>query len=412
MFGKMISFIFYLTILCGTHGYAGWPEDGWEGVHSLNIGYKGKTIDFDGLHQLLAAEEEKVARLLPSNNSTNIVLASISFLGGGGASLQTYYLQSPDNKWLVFESGWDSSFISNPIYDEAQRLMRPYAAKLQKEEGLPLPEKQQLVQDCIKVAHGQCYFEEQIRPHFQFFDHEPIPVDHIMARAERAFSEMDPSEAGADVWKELMKNKAAFTRVASILQTTKLEAGQNISALCEKIDLASGVSLDFVKELAAVTKSSQEKLAKQEREMSNIGSKVISTYWHSEPKLLKYIEESTPSILEDIFKRPLLFKPEAVFINIHSRHDICPVCSHTFVRSYTHPEGILKAFRAALCEKLAIDSKDLPLYITSSFREKREKTKYSVNAEQSEILENPAIKVYPAFPTLHVPISTHEFKYQ
>ena len=187
MFGKMISFIFYLTILCGTHGYAGWPEDGWEGVHSLNIGYKGKTIDFDGLHQLLAAEEEKVARLLPSNNSTNIVLASISFLGGEGASLQTYYLQSPDNKWLVFESGWDSSFISNPIYDEAQRLMRPYAAKLQKEEGLPLPEKQQLVQDCIKVAHGQCYFEEQIRPHFHFFDHEPNTCRSYYGKSRKSF---------------------------------------------------------------------------------------------------------------------------------------------------------------------------------------------------------------------------------
>ena len=34
------NFIFYLTILFGTHGYAGWPEDEWEGVHSFNIGYK------------------------------------------------------------------------------------------------------------------------------------------------------------------------------------------------------------------------------------------------------------------------------------------------------------------------------------------------------------------------------------
>jgi len=112
-----------------------------------------------------------------------------------------------------------------------------------------------------------------------------------------------------------------------------------------------------------------------------------------------------PSILADILKEPLPFTPEAIVINVHSRHDICPVCSHTFVHSYTRPEGVLNVFRTALCERLAIDSQSLPLYLTSSFREK---TKYSVRGDRPETLEDSLTKLYPAFPTLYIPHSSHE----
>ena len=203
------------------------------------------------------------------------------------------------------------------------------------------------------------------------------------------------------------KDRTAFNRLASILQEIKVEAGQNISELSQKIDPSLGINLRFIKEVTDLAKSAHDQISRQEKELSSIGSKVISTYWHSEQKFLKYIEDKMPNILADMFKEPLPFVPEAIVINVHSRHDICPVCSHTFVRSYTRPEGVLSAFRVALCEKLAINSQTLPLYMTSSFREKREKTKYAVRDDQSEILVDSITTIAPAFPTLYILLSSH-----
>jgi hypothetical protein len=406
---KKATFLtFCFSVVLNTHLHAGWPEEGWEGVPSLCVTYKGQTANFDKLHQHLATEEEKIARTLPPNTPTNIVLASISFLGGDDSSLHTYPLKTHEKKWLVFESGWASSFIPSPVYDQTQKLMRPYASKLQKDDLTPA-DKEQLVQDCVRVAHGQHYFEEQVRPRFHFFDQEPISADYILSRVEQVFSQVDPSEAGYSIYKDLITNRAAFNRLASLLQEIKLEAGQDISELSQKINPSLGVNLSFIKEVADLAKSAHDQISRQEKELSSIGSKVISTYWHSEQKFLKYIEDETPNILTDIFKEPLPFTPEAVVINVHSRHDICPVCSHTFVRSYTRPEGVLNAFRDALCEKFAIDSQAVPLYITSSFRVKREKTKYAVRDDRPGILEDSITTIAPAFPTLYIPLSPHEY---
>ncbi|MBY0293032.1 MAG: hypothetical protein K2W92_07090 [Alphaproteobacteria bacterium] len=404
MFRKMSFLTFCLAVVLSTRLYAGWPEDGWEGVPSLRVVHKGQTINFDELHQHLATEEERIARILPANDPKNIVLASVSFLGGDSPSLHTYLLKTQEKKWLVFESGWASSFIPHPVYDQAQRLMKPYAPKLQKED-LTLAEQKQLVQDCIKIAQDQYYFEEQVRPNFYFFDYDPTPIEYILERAEKVFAGAGFGDPHKPIYDELTKNRAAFIRLASDLQDTKHQAAQRIRVLTQHIDSSSSIDLGFINELSKTATSFREVISKKEKELSSIGSKVISTYWHSEQKLLKYIEDSMSGIIAEICGGSLPFKPEAIVINIHSRHDICPVCSHAFVRSYTHPEGILSTFKAALSEKLAIDFQILPLYITSSFREQREKTKYSVREDRPDILEDSVKTVYPAFPTLHVPLS-------
>ncbi|MBY0500469.1 MAG: hypothetical protein K2P93_00510 [Alphaproteobacteria bacterium] len=203
-----------------------------------------------------------------------------------------------------------------------------------------------------------------------------------------------------EVHQDLITNRKAFNRVRTILRTTQLEAAQSISALSSKIDLSVEINLEFIKELAANAKSIQEKLSKNEKELSNIGCKVIATYWHSEQKFLKFIEDEMQRIVGNI-REALPFKPEAVFINILSRHDICSVCSHTLVRSYTQSEGTLSMLRNALFERLKVEPQDFPLYITSSFREKRDKTIYNIKSEQLDSLE----RIYPAFPTLYIPLS-------
>ncbi len=407
MFKKATFLTFCFSVVINTHLHAGWPEDGWEGVPSLRIVHKGQTVNFDKLHQHLATEEEKVARVLPSNTPTNIVLVSVSFLGGDGFSLHTYPLKNQEKKWLVYESGWTSSFIPSPVYAQAQRLMKPYAPKLQKEDLTPA-DKEHLVQDCIKIVEGRRYFEEEMSPNFYFFDYDTISVEYILERVGRVFSETVPEDPSRFVYEEFAHNRDVYTRIVSNLQMSKREAGRSISELTQRIDLSSGIDLDFIKDLSDAAKDFREIISAREKEVSSIGSKVISTYWHSEQKFLKYIEDEMPNILADMFKEPLPFTPEAVFINVHSRHDICPVCSHTFVRSYTRPEGVLSAFKAALCEKLGIDSQTFPLYMTSSFREKREKTKYGVREDRPEILEDSITTIAPAFPTLYIPVSSHE----
>lgn len=406
MFKKAAFLTFYFFVVLNTHSYAGWPEDGWEGVPSLRIVHKGQTVNFDELHQHLATEEERIARILPSNTPTNIVLASVSFLGGDGSSLHTYLLKNQEKKWLVFESGWASSFIPSPVYAQTQRLMKPYAPKLQKDDLTPA-DKEQLVQDCIKIAQDRCYFEEEVSPNFYFFDYDPMSVEYILERVGRVFSETALEDPGRFVYDEFAHNRDVYTRFVSDLQMSKRKAGQSISELTQRIDLSSGIDLEFIKDLSDAAKDFREIISTQEKETSKIGSKVISTYWHSEQKFLKYIEDEMPNILADMFKEPLPFTPEAVFINVHSRHDICPVCSHTFVRSYTRPEGVLSAFRDALYKRFGTDSQTFPLYMTSSFREKREKTKYAVKDDRLETLEDSVVKLYPAFPTIYIPLSSH-----
>lgn len=400
-----IFFLFLSLAFLITKGYAGWPEDGWEGVSSLNISHKGQIIDFDNIHQLLSKEEENVARALPSDNKTNIVLASISFLGGGDTpSLYTYHLKN-QGKQIVFESGLTSSFTHSPVYEEAQRLLRPYASKLQKEDGLSFSEKETLVRDCFLVCDHQRYFVEQVAPKFHFFHQESIPIDFILRRVERVFSgisEINELTPSLPIYTEFTKDKAAFNRISIALQANKVEAGQNIIALSDQVKQNPEVSLDFIREAASSLKADGEKVSKREIELNKVGSKVISTYWHSEPKLLSFIEENNQMIAEDIMQN-LPFIPESIFINMHSRHDICSVCGHSLVCSYTHPNGILNIFKNAFCEKLKIDPQTFPLYVTSSFREERTKSRFKLTKSLHNL--ESLHSIFPAFPTLYVPSS-------
>lgn len=394
MVSRAVALFFVLFFSIASSGHAGWPEDGCEGVPSLSIAHP----KFDELHQLLAQEEEKVTRLLAAQDTTNIVLASLSFVKEDG-NLHTCHFKTTEGKWLVFESGWKSSFLPNPIHDEAQRLMRPYASALQREDGLPRIEREKLVHDCTLIARHQRYFEEEICPNFHFFEEESLPAGQVLERAGQVFAAMMPTDPARLVGEELIKNRDAFRRVSSGLQTTRLEAGANIRALSAHIDPFLGVTQEILKDLGSTVKASQEKIAKQERELAVIGSKVVATYWHSEQKFLKFIEELSGEQLDALLGGGLSFSPKGIFLNFHSRHDICPVCSHAIVRSYSQPHGILRNFCRALCGKLGVD---LPLFVTSSFREKRARSTFSLRPDQPERLTDLGL----AFPSLHLPIPT------
>jgi len=157
------------------------------------------------------------------------------------------------------------------------------------------------------------------------------------------------------------------------------------------------VNLQDIEERARISKGDITKL---EKDISSIGAKIIADYWHSEAKFLKFIEGNKSAILEDLAQNPSVMEAEALFLTLHSRHDICHVCSHAFVQSYTQQDGILKKFKEDFCKRFKIP-KDIPFYITTSFSEKRTTVHYKPTGEKIENLEG-LEKIYPAFPTLKI----------
>ena len=424
-FLKVQVLIFF--IIFNVSSYAGWPEDGWVAVSSLSITHKRTALDIDSVHKQLAQEEERLARALPSSEATNIVLVSFSFIEGGETpSLHTFALQNSEGQRLVFESGWESSFIPDPTLEKANKLMRSYAPKLQRQEGLLLTEKQELVRDCIRITGDQKYFEEEIRPQFCFFAPERISIAQILARIERLFSGIKPGDAGYPIYEAFLKDYKAFERIQTTLDAIKREEAQGIKSLCDEINLDSGVSLAFAKSLAARTKTAQEKLAKQERELFNFSNSVNVTYWHSEQRLLHHLAERGEEISRSLIDQ-LDAPPEAVFLCFHSRFRVCPVCGHSIVRSFSlgaqsfgassaasaaaspsssaSPDtGIHRPLVEAICRKFGIDPlTPVPFFVTSSFREEREKESDLSKEKPMPIRDfNGLREKFPAFPMCHI----------
>lgn len=406
MFLRLSLLFIHLTVLFSSSVLAVWPEDGWEGVHSLNIKHKEKIVNFDNLHRDLAREEEKLTSLLPPDDKMNVVLASVSFLGGNEENpLHTYQLKR-ENKWLVFESGWTSSFSDNPVLEEAQRRMRPYANDLKKTEGVSHQSMESLLQDCIEIAQKQKHFLEVVKPNFHFFKREETSIEAtiqtiltIFDRVKTTFSSIQPGEPGYPLYEAFLKDSAAFLKLVEGLKTIKVEGRQDIKELSDKIT-DDGINLKIIAELENIVKTHQKDLLAQEKEVTKISSKVIATYWHSEQRFLKHLEDSLSDLLETLLMEKVPFKPEAIFINIHSRHDICRVCSHTFVQSYTQPMGVISFFHTELCKKFGLDLKT-PLHITSSFRDLRQGTQYQLREQPAQSLED-LKTIYPAITTLQI----------
>ena len=196
---------------------------------------------------------------------------------------------------------------------------------------------------------------------------------------------------------ELIINKGAYERESAKLEQTNSDAHAALEQSTRK--LKQETILENLKEIEEIARSHKGFISKQSKTVDNIGSKVIATYWHSEQRFLHYIRMHTTPLLEGILKDKE--RPDAVVLNLHSRFDICPVCSHSLVRSCSASTGALFAFKKAICAKFGME--DVPFFLLASFREKREKSPYTIGSSNPHSLEELA-KLPLTFPLMQIPL--------
>jgi len=232
------------------------------------------------------------------------------------------------------------------------------------------------------------------RVHFQ--ESHP-PIRDILAQSEATFAGVREGTPGYAVLQDLRKDKEAFERESVKLDNTNSDAHTALEQAGKK--MKKETVQENLKEIEEITKAHKGHIARQSKTVDNISSKVVATYWHSEQRFLHYIRLQAASILEKITQGKE--RPYAVVINLHSRFDICPVCSHSLVRSCAMSSGALFEFKKALCAKFEME--DVPFFLLASFREKREKSQYTIGTSIPQSLEE-LTKFPGVFPLMQIPL--------
>lgn len=404
MLRKQIVFSFIIIFLINYYAFAGWPEDGWIGVADLDLSYHGTRIRLTNSQRDLAKEEKRISNILPSNDTTNLVLAKFAFIGDGPANFQSHFVLGPNQKIFAFESGWESILSQDPSAEAAQKIIRPYAAQVLKTEGLSLVQQQKLVENMGQVVAIGEYYQTQIVPNFEFNDERMPPSDILQCSHQRLESVVQDG-ASYVVLQKLEKDTEAYRRLERKNEDEQKKVATKVEQMSSEITSSVRITSEVLKEFGRNIKLFQDSFAAQERELQNIGSKVVATYWHSEQKFLKYFEESMQQILSQPVFQNLGFIPRVIVLQLHSRFDICSFCSHVLARALTQPEGILEQLRQATVRKFGLDSQT-PLYLTTSFREERESAKDHFIVEQDALNgfeDLDQMKQKPAFPLMHIP---------
>ncbi len=407
MFRKILIFNFLLLFLFSLKTHAGWPNDGWVGVESLDVTYHTTVVKLGDSHRQLSQEEEKLTSALPPKDATNIVLGKILFLGDDPTHVKNFNILGPQGKPCIFESRWESVLKKDPSLEMAQRLMRSYAPQLQKTEGLTLEQQQSLVADARRIVHAQESYQTDIVPYFEFYQ-KPITVPEILQHAQHQFEGITSDTNPAfPVLQKLRTRSQLYELKADELEKTGNSSAVHTDRLNRKLQSAEPAASkeEVLKNIQHEVTQSLARLSKQRKELESIGSKVVARYWHSESKFLKYLEESLETILSYPGVQSLEFVPKVIVLQIHSRFDICRFCGHVLARALTQPDGILNQFRQAVIQKYGLDS-ETPIYLTASFREEREKTKGQFKIEYDHLSgfeDLDLMKQKPVFPLMHAP---------
>lgn len=384
----------YVSSFFNVYAFGCPPEKGWVGVTRLSVIHEKEQYHFDLIHNKLAQVEESLTRVLPHDDKTNTVFASITFIGQIGDSKGIHFcpLKNNNDQWLVFESSWTSPFAENPVLQKAQKKMKNYAKDLQRDD-LSEAAQHDLLADCVEIVAANQHYTDIVET-YSFFPDTDIYIPEVLERANRVLSQIPLGSPATPLTEALERDQAAVYRIFSGLDEEKNSASQAVTQLSAVI-AEQGITMDLADDLEKLTKNIKKSLAKHEREVNNISNKVMATYWHSEQRFLKYLEDYGDTIIEGL---ELPFEqPERVILHLHSRHDICPVCSHTLIHSYTHPEGTLTRFGKIIREKYEL--KNLPFHLTTSFRELRTDVEFGLPVEVEDFQS-----LLPAFPTKHIPL--------
>lgn len=401
MFLRIFYYAFFTLTLVSFKVNAGWPEDGWIGVKAHSV-----PAAINQAHKQLAQDEECISKTLPSSN-INLVLANLSFHGQSPEEYKEVLLEGSLGKTVMFESGWMTTLNENPVPQVVQRLVRPYAAQLQKAEGLDAAQQQELASSVCGISEIMRLYQMEIFPRFESYE-SSVTVSEILNRARTGLAGADDSSfPDFPLFQSLKRDGQVYKTKTEEIERERAATLVTIDKLNQKLQSTQSLldTESLLKDLEKETRRAKEELAKRKRELETVGSKVIATYWHSEQKFLKFLEDSMEAILSQVTFQNLGFSPKAIVLQLHSRFDICSFCSHVLARALTQPDGVLEHFRQTIVSRLELNF-ETPLYLTASFREERNHAQgnFTVGHDSYNGFEDlDQMKQKPAFPLMHIP---------
>jgi hypothetical protein len=95
--------------------------------------------------------------------------------------------------------------------------------------------------------------------------------------------------------------------------------------------LPEDMTEEFLLNLGQTCQSSAKNTKKINEDIQKISTSFFHTYWHSEEKLLHFLMTDLDRIMQPIIDQLQDHKTVAIFLNLHSKYDICPICSKTLV---------------------------------------------------------------------------------
>lgn len=407
---KSFLFIIVCQFIVLVHtAFAGWPEDGWYVTSDLDFSHRGVALRLTDVHRELASRERNLARVLPSGNTTNIVLATLGIVVEGKVKL--YPILGPNNLSYVFESGWESAFQNNPILNLVESSVNRHVPS-QKKDELSSESKLALMNDFENIIRFRSLFQSQIQHCYDFAIGVTMPVDDIIQHGERVLSRLSPE---APIRSDFGKRKRVYKEVETLLKETKKKSRAELVKLSQDLDPELLEDKDFGAIESAV-KDYRKDLFKAKKAVTDVGAGIIATYWHSEQRLLHHLSKQAAHILRPILES-LSTSPEALILCLHSRFDICKVCSYSLAHSCVLPEdhsssastahseeGILSQLKRVVSEHFGPSSANFPLFITSSFREERKGFDFNKEAKVELRDSSDLLQRSPAFPMCHIPL--------
>jgi len=409
------NFLFYVIFqfLIFSHtAFGGWPEDGWFATADLDFSHRGVSLKLTNIHRDLATQERNLSRVLPAGNTTNIVLATLGVVVEG--ELKLYPILSLNDYPYVFESGWKSAFQNNPFLDVVQSSVNRHVSLPKKGEQareLSSAASFALMDDFENIIKLRHIFESKIRPFYDFGIGTAMPIDDVIQHGERIIARLNNE---SPIRTEFERDRHAYVDAKDFLKETKKKSRAELVQLSQELD-PDALEDEDLNTIESSVKNHRKNLHKAKTAISEVGARIIASFWHSEQRLLHYLSKQAGHILRLVLES-MSTPPEALILCLHSRFDICKVCSHSLAHSCftleeqsstsstsTPEAGILFELKRVMSDHFNLTPADFPLFITSSFREGRKDFEFDQEVKVELRDSADLLQKFPAFPMCHIP---------
>ncbi len=271
--------------------------------------------------------------------------------------------------------------------------------------------KVSLIHDFESIIELRVLFQSQIQHHYDFAIDTTMPIDAVIQHSESVQTRLNSE---SPIRKEFKRDRQAYVDAKDFLKRTKKRSYTELTQYSQGLDPDSleDKDLDTIENSA---KKLRKELFQAKKAVTDVGAGIIATYWHSEQRLLYHLGKQATDIFKPILEG-MSTPPEALILCLHSRFDICKVCSHSLAHSCRTPEehlstsstnapeaGILFELKKVMSDHFNLTSADFPFLITSSFREGRKDFDFNKEAKVELRDSTDLLQRLPAFPMCYIP---------